>query len=221
MGMFDYLSVSSKHTLPQLPVEFEEGHCFQTKCTPAQYMTHYHIDDNGCLIQYKDYYNHIEDDSVIGGARSVFERTEEIPVTGFNGDISFYDSYGYSEDVRLEWRSQIKHVPGWIEYKATFLDGKLVKPIELVKNTEPFIRTDEEVEEIIREAEARRKEYREKAMKQRKELPTASQKAMDVIFNLTDTSRFVIPDIEDYSRALKDIRNTITEYREKHDTFYE
>jgi hypothetical protein len=102
MGMFDNL--------------YFEGHEYQTKDTPAQLLDNYKIENGG--LWYEKYDAEWDDDAGIfgGGLRKFNEHW--VFCDDFDGLVRFYrednDNGGYKNDA-------------WIEYKALFMDGKLIK----------------------------------------------------------------------------------------------
>lgn len=106
MGMFDYLSYNGK--------------LYQTKDTPAQTMEIYEI--RGDELWFKKVESEwVEDEKAFFGGylepiSSIWEFCED-----FDGLIRFY-----REDVE---NGGHKH-NAWIEYKALFMDGKIIKITE-------------------------------------------------------------------------------------------
>lgn len=104
MGMFDYIRF--------------EGAEYQTKDTPAQALDQYEIREDGTLW-YQNYDCELVDDPdhFLGGYLKQFNHRWEF-VSKFDGVIRFYredkENGGYNADK-------------WIEYKALFMDGKIIK----------------------------------------------------------------------------------------------
>jgi hypothetical protein len=238
MGMFDYITVGT--TLPELP-EAIISHwgdkvsdvVFQTKDTPNQAMSHYKIDGAGLLWVKKVDGHWVEGKEVADDASF----SEKIAAMGhfvvdqewyeeenFTGAINFYESYTHP-DYRFpeydydsdEWR---RFETGWVEYCALFKNGKLIEDIQLTKHTPPKKYSDEEyAQKQIEWAEDRAK-WEANFKENRKKYPTLEQKLIDNIEREAKLASAII-DEQDLSNALANIRILITEYREKHDRWYE
>ena len=99
MGMFDYIRY--------------QGHEYQTKDTPRQLMDNYEIRDDGTLW-YENYDGDwMEDDDKFFGGYYEKKNVRWEPLMDFDGLIRFYRA-GANRDT-------------WIEYKALFMDGKIIK----------------------------------------------------------------------------------------------
>jgi len=222
LSLFDYISIDPAFTLPDLPDEInQKGHYFQTKCTPSQAMRSFYVDASGFLYEKVDTYEYYENPDSPIGISSQLVSSKDVLRDDFTGSVVFYDAYGFPETEYRGLKFQQKYIQGWIEYRAKFVDGKLYGDIILIEDEKPYIRSDEEVEQIVKAAEERTKKFREEAVERRKKYPSHEQKALDTIYTLTDANKFAIPDIEDYSKALSEIRKTIEQYREEFDRFYE
>jgi hypothetical protein len=107
MGMFDYVNY--------------EGHEYQTKDTPEQGMETYEI--RGDELWYKEVEREWfkEDDSLFGGYLKEISHKWKF-LNKFDGLIRFYredeENGGYKESK-------------WIEYRALFMDGKIIKLEEI------------------------------------------------------------------------------------------
>ncbi len=119
MGMYDNITVKYPLPLPEY-----QARVFQTKDTPTQFLDSYEIDETGQL-RVEEY--EVEDRSdpnetgikrIIGMITRINRRWTN---SNFTGEINFYDSLSFDPENR-----------GWIEFTATFVEGKL-KKIELVK----------------------------------------------------------------------------------------
>jgi hypothetical protein len=103
MGMFDYITY--------------EGHEYQTKDTPAQACDNYKIENN--ILWYENYDAEWidDDDGFLGGCLKKFNERWDM-CDKFDGLIRFY-----REDKKNGgWKDD-----KWIEYKALFMDGKILK----------------------------------------------------------------------------------------------
>ncbi len=236
--MFDNITVGT--TLPELPEaiishwgEKVSDVVFQTKDTPNQAMSHYKIDGAG-LLWVKKVDGHwvdgepVADDAPFSekmAAMGHFVVDEEWwEQTNFTGAINFYESYNHPDyqppDADYdsdEWR---KFVSGWVEYCAFFEDGKLIKDIQLIKNTPPKKYSDEEYAEKQKEWAADRAKWEASFKENRKKYPSAEQKLIDNIEREAKLATAII-DEQDLSNALSNIKILIREYREKHDRWYE
>ena len=122
MGMYD--EIQCKYPLP---VEGANAHNFQTKDTPAQFLDHYEIREDGTL--WHEVYD-IEDHSDpkaegIAAFMGCMTRVNNrwIQETDFTGEICFYDSCGADHT-------------GWIEFSTYFVKGQL-KQLEIITNRPP------------------------------------------------------------------------------------
>lgn len=103
MGLFDYIRY--------------EKHDYQTKDTPAQFMELYEI--RGDELWYKEVEReYVEDeDHILGGYLTELSHEWKF-CKDFDGLIRFYredtENGGYKNDA-------------WIEYRALFMDGKMIK----------------------------------------------------------------------------------------------
>jgi len=103
MGMFDYIRYN--------------GEEYQTKDTPAQMMDLYEIRSDGTLW-YENYDSKwIEDDDKFFGGYLDKKNPRWEPMMFFDGLIRFYRA---AEDRKA-----------WIEYRALFMDGKIIKFTEV------------------------------------------------------------------------------------------
>ena len=93
-----------------------KGHEYQTKDTPDQFMSHYEIRGDELWIKRVES-EWVDDDSIFGGRLQEVSH-EWIFCEYFDGLIHFYreddENGGYKNDA-------------WIEYKALFMDGKIIK----------------------------------------------------------------------------------------------
>ena len=237
MGMFDHITVGA--ALPELPdntyVKKEDLSmlCFQTKDTPNQAMSYYKIDEAGLLWVQKTE-GHWEEGKPVGEDASIGEKLAAMGrfVTdkewweeeAFTGAINFYDSLSHPEFSDCELASQsndwMRFEYGWIEFQALFDKGKLVKDIELIEYKEPKKLSDEELEERESKRKQNRQEIAASMRKSRREMPTVEQKLID---NIDRECRLVeiLMDETDVSLALSNIRLLISEYRKKHDPWFE
>ena len=238
MGMFDSLTVGT--TLPELPEaiishwgEKVSDVVFQTKDTPNQAMSHYKIDGAGLLWVKKvegrwEEGKEVADDApfsekmaAMGRFVSEHEWWEE---EHYTGAINFYESYNHPEykslDVDFDNDDFRRFVAGWVEYCALFKNGKLIEDISLVEHTEPKKYTDEEYAEKQKEWAADREKWDKQFKENRKKYPTDEQKLID---NIDRECRLVKTNMDetDVSLAISNIRIIISEYRTKHDRWYE
>ena len=103
MGMFDYIRY--------------KGEEYQTKDTPGQVMDNYEIKADGTLW-YENYDGDwIEDDDEFFGGYFERKNVRWEPLMDFDGLIRF-NRPGKNRDT-------------WIEYKALFMDGKIIKFTEV------------------------------------------------------------------------------------------
>ena len=104
MGMFDYINY--------------EGHEYQTKDTPAQACDNYKIENN--ILWYENYdAEWIEEEGFFGGHLKKFNERWDM-CDKFDGLIRFYRAA--LENKHESWKQD-----AWIEYKALFMDGKMIK----------------------------------------------------------------------------------------------
>lgn len=129
MGMFD--NITCKHPLP---VAGANAMTFQTKDTPAQWLDHYEIREDGTLW-HEDYDTEDQSDAAkweqahpgqqapreldafCGCMTKVNQRWTQL--TDFTGEICFYE---------------ILEPNGWIEFSAYFVNGH-IKHIQLIEHT--------------------------------------------------------------------------------------
>ena len=230
--MFDNISVSAIHNLPELPDSViknwtvRENVIFQTKSFKVPAMNLYHIDENGNLkVRRAEYEWHDGDPNgeSIGDRLGYSKETEAWwEDSDFSGCIEFYESYDHHD---LDAIDNVEHevskwyTLGWIEYRAFFKHGKLDGEFELVNHEIPRKYTQEEMDEIT----ARNKAWREKMdatfIENRKKYPTTEQKLIDQIYEETNP-KSAITIQEDLGQALSNIRGLIESYREKHDIWF-
>lgn len=115
MGMFDQL--------------FYQGKEYQTKDTPAQGLDNYKIeqnlDDGHWYLWYEEYDSEwIEDATRFGGGYLQQSNQRWQLCQDFDGVIRFYRE-------ALESRQESWKHNAWIEYKALFMDGKMIKIQEI------------------------------------------------------------------------------------------
>ena len=102
--MFDYIAY--------------EGHEYQTKDTPTQSIDNYKIE--GLALWYENYdAEWIEEEGFFGGHLKKFNERWDM-CDKFDGLIRFYRAA--LEDKHESWKQD-----AWIEYKALFMDGKMIK----------------------------------------------------------------------------------------------
>jgi hypothetical protein len=111
MGMFDYISL--RYKLPIKVPDIEKAK-WQTKDTPAMFLDHYIIMENGqlCHVDYK-----LKTVKTNGWPNFYFKQVKrKLKQCDFTGSINFYDNLP----------------TGWWEFCAMFEKGKLIKiiPIE-------------------------------------------------------------------------------------------
>jgi hypothetical protein len=104
--MFDYINY--------------QGHEYQTKDTPDQFMSLYEIRGDELWLK-KVESEWVNDDSIFGGYLQEVSH-KWVFCDYFDGEIRFYreddDNGGYKNDA-------------WIEYRALFMDGKIIKLTEV------------------------------------------------------------------------------------------
>jgi len=142
MGMFDYLTC--KYPLP-LPLDLREAKdvdfnklTYQTKDLECV-MVAYEIREDGIL-----YIRRCELEHVPGNpkAKSVIYRIGHMKTikewweaTDFTGTVNFYEGLHYSDESDDNWNNDY-----WVEYKATFLKGKVIEIVldkwDIEDNTE-------------------------------------------------------------------------------------
>ena len=108
---------------------------YQTKDTDSQFLDNYEIRADGTFWHQEYNIEDKSDPSAVGIARAfgclshVNERW--VQIADLTGTIDFYTILGdYNEE--------------WIEWRATFVDGKLHKPVELVEHR---FKSQEEIDE--------------------------------------------------------------------------
>jgi len=107
MGMFDYIKY--------------RGDEYQTKDTPRQLMDNYEIRDD--ILWYENYDGDwTEDDDTLFGGYLEKKNVRWEPLMYFDGQIRFYRS-GANRDT-------------WIEYKALFMNGRIIKFTEVTDEKE-------------------------------------------------------------------------------------
>lgn len=112
MGMFDYLRCKMPLPLP----EFQDAE-FQTKCTPAQYMDLYVIDETGKLWV-EEYDTEDQSDPNAEGfmkfAGCAARVNKRMAPVAFTGSINFYECLG-------------RYSSGWVEFCAFIDEGQVIK----------------------------------------------------------------------------------------------
>lgn len=107
MGMFDYIKY--------------RGDEYQTKDTPRQLMDNYEIRDD--ILWYENYDGDwMEDDDTLFGGYLEKKNVRWEPLMYFDGQIRFYRA-GANRDT-------------WIEYKALFMNGRIIKFTEVTDEKE-------------------------------------------------------------------------------------
>jgi len=115
MGMFDQL--------------FYKGDEYQTKDTPSQMLDNYKIeqnqDDGHWYLWYEEYdVDWIDDADRFGGGYTKQYNQRWVQCEDFDGEIRFYRSA--LESQQESWKQN-----AWIEYKALFMDGRMIKIREI------------------------------------------------------------------------------------------
>jgi len=105
MGMFDTIQY--------------QGEEYQTKDTPAQSLDNYKIeqdlDDGHWYLWHEEYdIEWIDDEDRWGGGYSKQSNHRWVACEDFDGNLSFY-------------RSDKENLDCWIEFKALFMDGRMIK----------------------------------------------------------------------------------------------
>lgn len=107
MGVFDYIRF--------------EGNDYQTKDTPDQFLFTYEIRGNELWLR-KVESEWVEDEGLLFGGYFKEVSHEWVFCNYFDGAITFYredkENGGYKNDA-------------WIEYKALFMDGKMIKLVKI------------------------------------------------------------------------------------------
>jgi hypothetical protein len=212
MGMFDNIKVDMD--LPEWPEELKIK-SFQTKSTPSQAMVNYRIGVHGNLYQENCEYKWVDDTSIVGGHFDTTE-SEWVFCSHISQVITFYlywnhPDYTYDQGFYFE--------SGCIEYSAKIVKGR-VTSIECIEKKLPVKLSDEEVEIKRAEYEKNAKVTRERMIESRKLHPTHSQKLADDIASLIE-NKFAISDQSDYIKIINGIEKLISEWRDKHDPWYE
>ena len=102
MGMFDYITYG--------------GTQYQTKDTPDQFMSNYEI--RGDELWYRKVESEwIENEDTLFGGYLEEVSAEWLFLKDFDGSIVFYTSDKESKE--------------WIEYKALFMDGRMIKIVKV------------------------------------------------------------------------------------------
>lgn len=122
MGLYDDITVHYP-----LPVEGFDGHTFQTKDTPAQWLDKYEIRADGTLW-HEAYDTEDRSDPTTDGIGKLFGCLTRVnkrwePVTGFTGEIEFHDTL------------TPQHT-GWISFSA-YLEHSRVVGMNLLKYEQP------------------------------------------------------------------------------------
>lgn len=146
--MFDEIVWDNTEDLPDLPPEMQLLHqdgrkpLFQTKSLENG-LDRYRVTDAGRLLL-----QHCENKIVREGNPEGKTFSERFPVIetvkeewvkcNYTGTIEFYDSYNYAEKLDCT---------GWVEYRATFVEGLLQNRPVLVTHTLPRNFTEEEIAE--------------------------------------------------------------------------
>lgn len=235
MGLFDY--ISCEIPLDSLPVELvdrwgknQSDIKFQTKTTPNQGMSLYNISKEGHLFVEKVDGYWVEGTKPDPGASplELFKTMGHYEVTSkewvedyFTGVVEFYESFPHP-DVKdeVDFENRRHYTIGWVEYKALFVKGQLQGEIELTKLEQPRKYSDEEFQEREAGFEKARKDNEIRQKENRKKFPSKEQKLIDEIYNDT-IMKYAIVEVEDYAKALSEIKSRIEEYRTKYDRWYE
>lgn len=219
--MFNSLTIDESIELPNLPPEIDRKTLmFQTKELGENLMLNFRVNSEKKLEIFKEEGKHVENPNIpFFGMEFVVEREWWEPYD-FTGTVGIYESYRHSEDSGRNYGTPEAHrfTNGWIEWNIKFFNGEMINIVS-IKGCSPDKRTDEELEDYLKEAKRSRKEMDDKMRKNRLERPTPEQKLIDSIDEITQRN-YVIPEIEDYYTDLVEIKEKINEYRNKHDRWY-
>jgi hypothetical protein len=157
----------------------------------------------------------VDDASIVGGHFDTTE-SEWVFCSHISQVITFYHYWNhpdYTYDQGFYFES------GCIEYSAKIVKGR-VTSIECIEKKLPVKLSDEEVEIKRAEYEKNAKVTRERMIESRKLHPTSNQKLADDIASLIE-NKFAISDQSDYIKIINGIEKLISEWRDKHDPWYE
>lgn len=232
MGMFDHFKIELP--LPELPQAILNRYklggnlssdvIFQTKDTPNQAMSLYNVDSTGQLLfeKIEGYWEYPEPEelesslSLWNKLGNYIETSRSWEKVDFTGSINFHESYhhqDYSNELSLRKDNYLRYQYGWIDYQVQLVNGKVQGDVILISHTLPVKHTEEEVDTLVKERFIERVEREEKFKELRKSHPSDSQKLIDTIYNLVNTTS-----IKDATS--EKIVEIIKEYRKKFDTWY-
>lgn len=221
MGLFNTIWVDDEIDLPDLPSEVKHRN-FQTKDLMVSALNVFRLRSDGILLKQNVVTRWVDDKSaLLGGYMDTV--SESWDGCDFTGVTHFYTSFHHADDESYKkLYSGINYTfsDGWVEYKAKFYNGVLVKPIELVEFRPAINRNEEEKNLYIEKIQEKRKEMENRCRERRKTNPSVGEKLIDDIYN-DIMSVYAIPTMEDYGRILNIIREKIDNYRKEYDKYYE
>lgn len=215
MGFYHTIKIDPALKLPGLTANIDQ---WQTKCLVDKIGMFADItldaDWNLNLVTYKNKW--IPDGTCFFGGSYELEDTITEPFL-YTGEIIFYNSYHHPEDA-----TTLDHdfTPGWFEYKMRFVNGVSIGQPELIEHTEPVKFTLEETQTRRSQRASDREEQKSRMQERRKNSPSPVEKLIDQIDELTKSPGGLMPEMEDYAKALRQISETIEKYRYEHDRWY-
>jgi len=230
--MFDHFKIELP--LPELPQAILNRYklgdnlssdvIFQTKDTPNQAMSLYNVDSTGQLLfeKIEGYWEYPKTEeletslSLWNKLGNYIETSRSWEKVDFTGSINFHESYhhqDYSNELYHRKDNYLRYQYGWIDYQVQLVNGKVTGGVILISHTLPVKHTEEEVDTLVKERFIERVEREERYKEQRKSHPSDSQKLIDTIYNLVNTTS-----IKDATS--EKIVEIIKEYRKKFDTWY-
>lgn len=139
-------------------------------------------------------------------------------LTQYTGRIKFYQSYTHPD---YSLHSDHNFVYGWYEYKAKIVDGAVVGDIECIERTLPRKLSLEESAAARQKSKDNRAIFEKEQQTTRKNKPSTTQQLIDTIDTLANRPKdFVMPEMSDYDAVLKEISESIKNYRTKYDPWY-
>lgn len=218
MGMFDYISFDESIELPDFPKELDRNKLqFQTKDLKCC-MMNFVVNSEKLLHFHKEEGEWFDNPNIKFLGKEFKVDREWWDFYDFTGEVHFYDSVKHPEKFSEEYEP-FRYRCGWIEYVAHFWKGEL-KQINLHRYDEPTKLSDKELEEL-RELQKQNREKLDRQIREnRKNNPSIEQKLIDDIDNIVNFDNIMMSS-EDFNDKLRKINDKITEYRTKHDTYYE
>ena len=151
-----------------------------------------------------------------GWLKTLSTATETL--TQYTGRIKFYQSYTHPD---YSLHSDHNFMYGWYEYKAKIVDGIVVGNIDCIEHTLPIKLSLEESAAARQKSKENRAIFEKEQQTRRKNKPSTTEQLIDTIDALASTPKhFVMPEMDDYDAVLKQISESIKEYRTKYDIWY-